>query len=320
MVWTSIFNQIDQAVWGNSMELHLSPAQAARALGVSESSLKRWCDQGLIPIVRTVGGHRKLPVTAVLAFVRERGREIAEPELLGLPASSGRSIATLDRAVESLTSILQKSELDQARRVIFDLYVAGHGLAAICDQVIAVIFQRIGIAWECGELEVYQERRACEIVFRLLNELSLALPAVSPTAPLALGATLPSDHYQIPSMMVELVLREQGWQARSLGCNLPAATLIAALRELRPKLFWLSASHMDDKKFFEHEFNQFADAAQELKIPVILGGRALTADLRQRLSFTACCENLRELQNLSLTLLQSEQKRAGENAPLHVAT
>ncbi len=290
------------------MQTHLSPAQAASALGVSESSLKRWCDQGLIPIVRTVGGHRKLPVTAVLAFARERGKDLAEPELLGLPKSSGRSIATLDRAVEALTSVLQNSELDQARSIVFELYRAGHGIAPICDQVIAVVFQRLGIAWECGELEIYRERRACEIVFRVLNELSLAIPPVPRGAPLALGATLPSDHYQIPSMMVESVLREQGWQAITLGCNLPAATLIAALREQRPRLFWLSASHIDDQAAFVREFNQLEDAAQGLKIPIILGGRALSTDLRQRLSFTACCENLRELQNLSLTRLQSEKK------------
>jgi len=290
------------------METRLSPAQVARALGVSESSLKRWCDQGLIPIVRTVGGHRKLPIASVLAFVRERGKTLVEPELLGLPAVTGRSSVTLDRAVETLTGILQKSEPDQARRVVFDLYLAGHGLAAICDQVLAVIFQRLGIAWECGELEIYRERRACEIVYRLLNELSLALPPVALTAPLALGATLPSDYYQLPSTMVELVLREQGWQARSLGCNLPASTLIAALREQRPKLFWLSASQISDPSAFVSEFNQLAETAQALKIPIILGGRALTPELRQQLVFTACCENLRELQNLSLTLLQSEKK------------
>lgn len=290
------------------MDTHLSPAQVARALGVSESSLKRWCDQGLIPIVRTVGGHRKLPIASVLAFVRERGKTLVEPELLGLPAVTGRTSVTLERAVETLTSILQKSESDQARRVVFDLYLAGHGLAAICDEVLAVIFQRLGIAWECGELEIYRERRACEIVYRLLNELSLALPPVPPSAPLALGATLPNDHYQLPSTMVELVLREQGWQARSLGCNLPAETLIAALREQRPKLFWLSASHISETSEFVSAFNQLAAAAQDLRIPIILGGRALSSELRQQLVFTACCENLRELQNLSLTLLQSEKK------------
>ena len=303
-----ILRRIDQIKLVNFMETHLSPAQAASALGVSESSLKRWCDQGLIPIVRTVGGHRKLPVTAVLAFARERGKDLAEPELLGLPKSSGRSIATLDRAADALMSVLQNSELDQARSIVFELYRAGHGIAAICDQVIAVVFQRMGIAWECGELEIYRERRACEIVFRVLNELSLAIPPVPRSAPLALGATLPSDYYQIPSMMVESVLREQGWQAITLGCNLPAATLIAALREQRPNLFWLSASHIDDQAVFVREFNELANEAQRLKIPIILGGRALSTDLRQRLSFTACCENLGELQNLSLTLLQSVKK------------
>ena len=34
----------------------VSPKQVAHAMGVSESSLKRWCDQGLIPTVRTAAG------------------------------------------------------------------------------------------------------------------------------------------------------------------------------------------------------------------------------------------------------------------------
>ncbi len=66
----------------------ISPNQAARAMGVSESSLKRWCDQGLIKLVRTAGGHRKLSRADVLRFIRERDQPLASPEVLGLPAVS----------------------------------------------------------------------------------------------------------------------------------------------------------------------------------------------------------------------------------------
>ena len=66
----------------------ISPRQAARALGVSESSFKRWCDRGLIATVRTAGGHRKLAMSDVVRFVRERQGRVVAPELLGLPPTS----------------------------------------------------------------------------------------------------------------------------------------------------------------------------------------------------------------------------------------
>jgi len=37
----------------------LSPRELAEALGVSESSLKRWVDAGKIAASRTEGGHRR---------------------------------------------------------------------------------------------------------------------------------------------------------------------------------------------------------------------------------------------------------------------
>ena len=63
----------------------VSPKQVARAIGVSESSLKRWCDQGLIKTVRTAGGHRKMTIAEVLRYVREQDHKLVSPEILGLP-------------------------------------------------------------------------------------------------------------------------------------------------------------------------------------------------------------------------------------------
>jgi MerR family transcriptional regulator, light-induced transcriptional regulator len=58
----------------------LSPKQVARALGVSESSLKRWCDQGLIATVRTAGGHRKMASAEVMRYIREHNLPLVSPE------------------------------------------------------------------------------------------------------------------------------------------------------------------------------------------------------------------------------------------------
>ena len=50
--------------------LLLTPHDLAEALGVSESSLKRWIDAGRIRASRTEGGHRRVALDDALAFIQ----------------------------------------------------------------------------------------------------------------------------------------------------------------------------------------------------------------------------------------------------------
>ncbi len=50
----------------------VTPKQVGRALDVSESSLKRWCDNGEIATQYTAGGHRRIALTAMLALGTRR--------------------------------------------------------------------------------------------------------------------------------------------------------------------------------------------------------------------------------------------------------
>ncbi len=48
------------------MKQLLTPKQVARAIQVSESSIKRWCDRGTIPAEYTAGGHRRIPLAELV--------------------------------------------------------------------------------------------------------------------------------------------------------------------------------------------------------------------------------------------------------------
>ncbi|MEA2247054.1 MAG: cyclic di-GMP phosphodiesterase, partial [Solirubrobacteraceae bacterium] len=59
-------------------------SDAAETLGVSPSTMRRWADEGRIPVVRTAGGHRRFPLDAVRRFADEHGtrptiRPVAPP-------------------------------------------------------------------------------------------------------------------------------------------------------------------------------------------------------------------------------------------------
>ena len=289
----------------------VTPKQVAQAIGVSESSLKRWCDQGRIPTVRTAGGHRRLAVPHVVQFLRASGHPLERPELLGLPSNTGRSVAILERARPDLRDALIAGDEDRVRRIVLDLHLAGHSAAEICDQVVAPPLHEIGELWKCGEVEVYRERRACELCTRVLLELRSFMPEPPRGAPRALGGAPECDPYTLPTLMVEIVLRQAGWSAQSLGARLPFSTLAAAANEAKPRLFWLSVSQIDDESRFVEEHRGFYRRTPP-EVAVVVGGRALAESVRRRIEYAAFCDKLQHLESFAKALTRSSKSAADQ--------
>ena len=279
------------------MQELVTPKQVARAIGVSESSLKRWCDSGVSPSVRTAGGHRRIPISGVISYLRSTQQKMVAPELLGLPATSGGSVRVVSRGREQLQEALLEGDEDRSRQIVLDLYLSGQSLSRICDEVISGAFSDIGDRWACNQADVYEERRACEIAVRILHELRMAVPPGDPQW-MAMGGTLEGDQYMLPTTMVELVLRTGGWNAQSLGTGIPVTSLAVAIREQRPRLFWLSVSHIPDIEAFVRDLPQIRAATEEVGVPLVLGGFALTSEVRERIAGgrEVFCDSMQELE------------------------
>lgn len=279
----------------------LSPKQVARAIGVSESSLKRWCDQGLIETVRTGGGHRKLPLHDVVRFLRERHHNIAHPELLGLPARSEQSDIGIEQGRQKFTQALLEGNEPQARQIVFDLFLAKHSISVICDEVLTAAFQEICQRWACDSADVYQARRSCEYAQRILYELRRTLPAPDPEWK-ACGGSLEGDHCTLPSTVTELVLLDSSWDATSLGTSIPAVSMVRAIETIKPKLFWLCASQIDDVEKFVRDFKLISDAAEAARSAIAVGGRALTEEIRKRMKFCCYWDTMQHLESFSFAV------------------
>lgn len=251
----------------------LSPKQVAASIGVSESSLKRWCDQGVIASEKTPGGHRRIRVGEVIRFLRDQSHPLVRPEVLGLPVGSGQGARSIDKAHHALFEALREGDPELARRLVVDLYLSGASVVRLCEQLVTPALRDIGDGWECGQVEVYQEHRACEIVNRILYEVRTILPPPPRTAPVAIGGTPPGDSYRIATLMVELVLVDEGWNAISLGSDLPFATMAAAVARHEPALFWLSLSHVDDPSTVRAGLEEFLRSTPE-SMHVVAGGQA----------------------------------------------
>jgi len=280
----------------------VSPRLAARAIGVSESTVKRWCDRGLIPAVKTAGGHRRMRVADVIAVAATEGYDLAEPQLLQLPEEAGKHRGSIAQARTAFRQALLETREQAAGRILTDLLLAGHSVTAICEDVIAEAFHEIGEQWDCGDIDVYQERRSCEICLRLLHQFDGAIAAPPQDSPLAIGATLSGDVYSLPVTMIGLVLKSLAWDAQPLGSNLPTDTLIRAATELRPRLFWLSVSHIADQTQLIEGVNQLLSVLHRNDGRLIVGGRALTDQLSKRISAHCIADHFRGLEMFARSL------------------
>ena len=284
------------------MSQFFSPREVAAALGVSESSLKRWVDKGLIPAQKTGGGHRRLPLDSVLRYVRRERMVLANPEAIGLPPGTGDDTAIEHASgIEFLTALREGNE-PEARRIILDAFLSGESIAEICDRMLAPAFHRLGELWRCNQIEVYQERRACEVCLRVIHELRRAVGSGQANAPLALGATLDGDPYTLAVSMGEVVLRDLGWRSVSLGNMLPFETLHRAIETDRPRLMWLSVTSIRDADRFIASFNTLFDTASAWGCALVVGGQAFGSDIRQRLRYTTYCDTFGHMAAFARTL------------------
>ena len=280
---------------------HFSPKQIAKALAVSESSVKRWCDQQRIATFHTEGGHRRISLEDVYQFLRHSDRRLTHPEVLGLPPLGSDRKMHIPGADQPLKQEFRDALVagceETCRQILRKRRAEGEKAWVISEHLMTDAMHAVGDAWQRNEINPYQERRACEICLRAVRELLDGLPPAATDSPVALGGTPGGDPYQLPTAMVELTLRELGWNASSLGNNLPMDCLFQAVHDYRPNLVWVSVSHIEQPDDFIAAHNRFAESLSD-DVIMLVGGRALTDTIRPKLKYTAYCDSLSHLSEL----------------------
>lgn len=250
----------------------LSPRELAEALGVSESSLKRWVDSGKIRATKTEGGHRRIALVEAVRFVRDTGSPVARPELLDMPEIAVANQRSMNGAQQFLDHLLD-GDVVGARGWLLGRYLAGATIAELCDGPVRDAMTRIGELWTHDERGVYIEHRATDVCLQALAHLRGMLgPTIE--APLALGGTPAKDPYLVASFMAATVIAAAGVRAMNLGPDTPLSAMKQAVHAHQPRLVWVSASApMPDE--LAREFAQWMLSLPRTTVAVC-GGREAT--------------------------------------------
>ncbi len=280
---------------------YLSTAQAAETLSVSVSTVKRWVDEGILPAHVTPGGHRKLRRAEVLALVRQGMLPEGDPVLTRLSGRGGRGTDPVAISA-SLLDTLTAGDGRAARALVRKASDAGLPIEVLADRVIGPAMASVGHQWEEGRLDVWQEHRGTEICAAAVHDLKDQLESrAERDRPVAVGGAPEGDPYTLPSLLAQLVLLDAGWDAVNLGPNTPLASLTKAVRELRPRLVWLSVSHLRDAGEFVRAYRDLYRAAEQQGVAVAVGGRGL-ADVRSDMIYTTYGDGLSHLAAFARTL------------------
>lgn len=281
---------------------YLSTLQAAEALGVSVSTVKRWVDEGVLPAHKTAGGHRKLLRAEILALVRQG--DLRGGDLAALSAASPRNQAgDLETAAAALLDALLAGHGAEVSAIICRAYGSGVSVETLADRVIAPAMAKVGHDWETGRIDVWQEHRGTQLCAGALYDLKDALEArAERNRPVAVGGAPEGDPYLLTTLLAQLVLLDAGWEAVNLGPNTPLPSLARALRELRPRLLWLSVSYLEDTAGFIGAYRDLYRAAERQGVAVAVGGQALIEPIRSAVPYTTHGDGLSHLAAFARTL------------------
>ncbi len=251
----------------------LSPRQLARAIDASESSVKRWADEGLIAAHRTAGGHRRIPRHEAVRFVRATGISVLDPGVLGLAEAPATSLQPAEDDAERLFAALNASDRGLAIGLIHSWFLAGRSPAEIFDGPLRTAMVRIGTQWEDSPDGIVVEHVATGICAEAIGRIRAALPPAADDAPVAVGGAPTGDPYILPSLTAATVLHDLGMKAVNLGPDTPLPALPKAAAREDAAVVWLSVSSEQVVEDVRTALPELADRLARLSTELVVGGR-----------------------------------------------
>ncbi|MFM2089727.1 MAG: hypothetical protein RLZZ127_216 [Planctomycetota bacterium] len=251
----------------------LSPKDYGLAIGVSESTVKRWVDDGRLRVMRTPGGHRRIPVGEAVRFLREHRYHLLRPELLGWEVATG-TLSAADAVADPLADALERGDEAQVRSLLAGSYLAGVGMADLGDRAIRPALARIGELWHHDEGGIAVEHHAVQILIGALERLRGLLPVPDRDAATAVGGGPAGDPYLLGSILAGMSLAELGWKVVNLGPDTPRPAFQAALLRHRPRLLWVSVC-APPAASLAADLGALLPVARRLGTLAVVGGRCI---------------------------------------------
>lgn len=153
----------------------------------------------------------------------------------------------------------------------------GADTALLVRDLVVPALAEVGRMWERGEVSVAEEHLATALATRVVARSAgaAALP-LGPGRPRILLACLAGEFHDVGIRLLSDVARESGWDAESLGANVPRESLVGFVAQRRPDALALSVSLAGHVPEAARTIDEARAAAPGMTI--LVGGRAFCED------------------------------------------
>ena len=267
------------------MELKcLTTREVARLFRVSDATVKRWQDAGILYSTRTNGGHRRFPAEEIARFQRERG--ICVKTCNGdesIVKAMTRRIANKHQSECDLFYALVAGCETEAANILIGAYLEGKPLAEIFDEMMCPAMRRVGELWCKGELTITQEHIATRAASSAVHKLRNILPVSDAIKGLAMCCAMEGDFHDLPTHLAQTIFESENWEVLNFGANTPLYCLAEEVLRHAPEIVCITLTLTSDIERLARDYKIFTEEIAALKIPIILGGRAFKdAQIRRR--------------------------------------
>jgi len=230
--------------------LYMTTSQVAELLDVHPSTVKRWCNDGELPVDKTDGGHRRIRFSNVLSLTEERG---IHTMLEHFTPYEAQVWTAMNEAIElgsfDKAHALALGWLDQGRiqRMAWLFREIGRHpripFERFADECVRGFMTRVGELWRRGHLCAGEEHMATEVLVETLLRLRDEAPGGShgrESAKVAVVGAMEGDRHHLASLCIRILLERRGWHVFYLGADVPAEDFAAIQQQHRASLVCVS--------------------------------------------------------------------------------
>ncbi len=215
----------------------LSIGDICSETGLSADVVRVWERRYGFPVpVRLPSGHRRYQQQD-LHRLRLMAEAVAQGHRPSVVAKAGESalrrllIPTDVPQVSALFEAVTAMDTDRMRLLLRES-LDELGLRPFLQQVVALLLDRVGMAWADGSLGIQQEHLVTEVLEDLLRELRLRC-RTEPGHGCVMLCTLPGERHRLGLLMAALAYAAQGTRTELLGVDLPVASIAQAAKALK---------------------------------------------------------------------------------------
>jgi MerR family transcriptional regulator, light-induced transcriptional regulator len=279
----------------------LTSKEAAQILKVSEASIKRWSDSGLLPSERTAGGHRRFRPEDIARFRREYIS--SRPTSIINPLNLKLDISLVDSSSLNILELLIKGQSDEVTDLLINLHLQGHSFASILDDVVAKAMHNIGELWCSGDVTVAQEHIATQTTLSALRNLHDVIAKAETNSMVALCCGIEDDFHELPVHFVQMLLENEGWIVINLGGHTPIFSLMETVIKYSPNLVCISSNILTSLDRAARDYKELRKITKRMNISIAVGGAGFSKEVRPRFPAEFYADDFKQLLEFSNQLL-----------------